>query len=198
MLPDTAREALPVFPLPNVVLMPGQALPLHIFEPRYRDLLAHAMRTDRLIGMGTLEGDVLHEVVGVGKVVRCEPEPDGRANIVIVHIATVRLGEECTLDRTFRQFQTEELPNVEPDPTEVAAVRSLLYQLAAATEGLTPEALKITELDGLELVHAIARRLYQDPEPRKIYLELTDAQRTTQVCAALAGLLSNRPAVGEA
>ncbi len=44
-------DLLPLFPLPSVVLFPGVFLPLHIFEPRYRDLVADALATDRLIGM---------------------------------------------------------------------------------------------------------------------------------------------------
>jgi hypothetical protein len=41
----------PLFPLPNVVLFPHVALPLHIFEPRYRDMVADALASDRMIGM---------------------------------------------------------------------------------------------------------------------------------------------------
>jgi Lon protease-like protein len=44
-------DLLPIFPLPNVVLFPNVFLPLHIFEPRYRDMVADAVATDRLIGM---------------------------------------------------------------------------------------------------------------------------------------------------
>ena len=44
-------DLLPIFPLPSVVLFPGVFLPLHIFEPRYRTMVADALATDRLIGM---------------------------------------------------------------------------------------------------------------------------------------------------
>ena len=42
---------LPIFPLPNVVLFPAALLPLHIFEPRYRAMVADALEGDRQIGM---------------------------------------------------------------------------------------------------------------------------------------------------
>ena len=42
---------IPIFPLPNVVLFPSVFLPLHIFEPRYRQMLTDALRGDRIIGM---------------------------------------------------------------------------------------------------------------------------------------------------
>ena len=44
-------DLLPLFPLPSVVLFPGVFLPLHIFEPRYREMVADALQADRLIGM---------------------------------------------------------------------------------------------------------------------------------------------------
>src|SRR5207247_2070845 len=44
-------DLLPLFPLPNVVLFPNVFLPLHIFEPRYREMVADALASDRLIGM---------------------------------------------------------------------------------------------------------------------------------------------------
>ena len=52
MLPST----IPIFPLPNVVLFPSVFLPLHIFEPRYRQMLADALSGDRIIGMVLLKG----------------------------------------------------------------------------------------------------------------------------------------------
>ena len=53
MLPAT----IPIFPLPDVVLFPSVFLPLHIFEPRYRQMLAEALRSDRIIGMVLLRGN---------------------------------------------------------------------------------------------------------------------------------------------
>ena len=43
--------SLPLFPLPNVVLFPNVFLPLHIFEPRYRQMVAESLSGDRIIGM---------------------------------------------------------------------------------------------------------------------------------------------------
>jgi len=47
-------DLLPLFPLPNVVLFPGVFLPLHIFEPRYKEMVADALAGDRIIGMALL------------------------------------------------------------------------------------------------------------------------------------------------
>src|SRR5213082_1852536 len=51
----TMSDLLPLFPLPTVVLFPNVFLPLHIFEPRYRDMVADALTGDRLIGMVLLK-----------------------------------------------------------------------------------------------------------------------------------------------
>jgi Lon protease-like protein len=52
--PTLPRKLLRIFPLANVVLFPGIQVPLHVFEPRYRQLTAAALDDDRLIGMVAL------------------------------------------------------------------------------------------------------------------------------------------------
>jgi Lon protease-like protein len=77
---------LPIFPL-SVVLFPGMPLPLHIFEPRYKRLLADCLETDRRFGITPVAGSDLPEPGAVGCVaeVRVNQElPDGRSNIVVV------------------------------------------------------------------------------------------------------------------
>jgi hypothetical protein len=200
MLTDDTRSALPVFPLPNLVLMPGEALPLHIFEPRYRAMLDAVLAGDRMLGMGTLADatGAIHDTLGVGRVMRVQKEDDGRSNIVLVHVATVRVEEECEQTEPFRRFKTVAVEERDADPLDLEACRAVLYQLAATTTGLTDEAVRITELTGMELVHAIARRLYQDPAGRLTYLRWTDARRAKEVCAELAQLMAVRPAVADA
>ena len=87
MLPGT----IPIFPLPNVVLFPNVFLPLHIFEPRYRAMVADALAGDRIIGMVLLqpgyeanyEGRPPVFTIGCGGVItHADPLDDGRYNIV--------------------------------------------------------------------------------------------------------------------
>ena len=49
-----ALEALPIFPLPNCVLLPGGLLPLHVFEPRYRELTRDCLAGDQLMAVARL------------------------------------------------------------------------------------------------------------------------------------------------
>src|SRR5438093_11543491 len=88
----TLPDVIPVFPLPNVVFFPRMPLPLHIFEPRYREMVRDAARGARMIGMVLLRGDWERDYQGsppifatgtVGEMVRMEELPDGRFNIVL-------------------------------------------------------------------------------------------------------------------
>jgi uncharacterized protein len=83
---------IPVFALPNVVLFPGVPLPLHIFEPRYRQMVQDAAAGHEVIGMALLRGDwqkqyeeapdIFH-VGCAGKLVNVESLADGKFNIVL-------------------------------------------------------------------------------------------------------------------
>jgi hypothetical protein len=88
----TLPDLIPVFPLPNVVFFPRMPLPLHIFEPRYREMVRDATRGPRLIGMALLREDWERDYRGrppiygtgtVGELVRVEELPDGRFNVVL-------------------------------------------------------------------------------------------------------------------
>ncbi|MGC4084545.1 MAG: LON peptidase substrate-binding domain-containing protein [Vicinamibacterales bacterium] len=116
-------DLLPLFPLPSVVLFPGVFLPLHIFEPRYREMVADALATDRLIGMILLregwEADYEGRppVYGVGcsgLITHCEKLPDGRYNIVLRGLDRFRIVDEDQ-SRAYRRARTMQL--VEPELT---------------------------------------------------------------------------------
>jgi uncharacterized protein len=85
---------VPVFPLPHVVLFPEARLPLHIFEPRYRTMLADCLSSaDRAMIIAQVDrgGGRIAAVAGIGVVVEHQPLPDGRSNIVVAGRARVRL-----------------------------------------------------------------------------------------------------------
>ena len=106
-LPST----IPIFPLPNVVLFPGVPLPLHIFEPRYRDMVRDASNAHEIIGMALLRGDWrkdyegnpdIFEVGCAGKLVNVEPLPDGRFNILLHGVREFTIRRHI-FDRSYRQ-----------------------------------------------------------------------------------------------
>ena len=96
---DLSEEELaeiPVFPLPHVVLFPETRLPLHIFEPRYRQMLAACLaRKGKGIIIAQLDrgGSRIKDIAGAGTIVEHQPLPDGRSNIVVAGTMRVRLDE---------------------------------------------------------------------------------------------------------
>lgn len=106
-LPDT----LPVFPLPNAIVMPGSNLPLNIFEPRYLNMCQDAMKTHQMIGMiqPTEKPDkhnpdkpVLYKTGCAGRITRYLETHDGRLEINLTGICRFNIIEELSTTRGYR------------------------------------------------------------------------------------------------
>ena len=115
--------SLPIFPLPNLVLLPGMILPLNVFEPRYLDLVDHALECGQHIGVPLLrpgyEADYegrpeIEPVFGVGKLLSHLRLPDGRRFIRLEGLARARLLSERDLSHSFRVVAAEPLPEEPP------------------------------------------------------------------------------------
>ncbi|MBI1345032.1 peptidase S16 [bacterium] len=122
----------PLFPLPNVVLFPQALLPLHIFEPRYRQMTADALAGEGLIAMALLrptsgEPTAIHDIVGLGKIVSHERLPDGRYHLVLRGLARARVHREVPTDRLYRLAELEILEDHGPLPAaQTVLARRLL------------------------------------------------------------------------
>jgi Lon protease-like protein len=102
---------LPLFPLPETVFFPHTLLPLHIFEPRYRAMVADCLAGEkRMVVVRLLPGweqdyygrPPIHTVAGVGEVVEVERLPDGRYNILLKGFARVLIEEELPPTEAYR------------------------------------------------------------------------------------------------
>lgn len=110
------RTLVPVFPLPNVVLFPNIMLPLHIFEPRYRQMVRDTMGKERrLIGVALFKGDWKQNYYGnpeifsvgcAGEMLRTVPLPDGRFNILLQGVREYRVREEI-FAKSYREAVVE-------------------------------------------------------------------------------------------
>ena len=132
-------DLLPLFPLPNVVLFPNVFLPLHIFEPRYRAMVADAITGDRMIGMVLLRPGWEHDYEGrppvfavgcSGVITHVEQLADGRYNIVLRGLERFRILEE---DHSlgYRRGIVEPLPEPPMDNADRAGVRRQRAKLEA-------------------------------------------------------------------
>ena len=179
MLPPT----LPVFPLPNVVLFPHVFLPLHVFEPRYRSMVADALEGDRLIGMVLLrpgwEGDYegrppVYPIGCAGLITHHERLPDGRYNIVLRGLEKFRVLEEEPPDHSYRvaRVQTLHEPLVDAQRDEIRAARRRLEALLVPQpQGRGTEAKVPAAMADEDLVNALAQYMELEPLEKQALLE---------------------------
>lgn len=124
-LPDDFSGEARLFPLPNLVLFPNVVQALHIFEPRYCDMLEEALATDRLITLALLKpgweqkymgNPPLFDTVCIGKILTHSPTTDDRHNILLAGVKRARLKEEIVSPSAFRRANVELLDDFyQPD-----------------------------------------------------------------------------------
>jgi Lon protease-like protein len=110
-----------LFPLPSLVFFPHVLQPLHIFEPRYRQMTADALADDHFIAMALptpgWEQDsgappVLHSVACLGRIIADQKLDDGRFNILLRGLARIRLVKELTSKKLYRIGKAEILDDI--------------------------------------------------------------------------------------
>lgn len=102
---------LPIFPLSGVLLFPGTYLPLHIFEPRYRLMMDYCLENDNEIGITSYrDSNLIEPVFGWGKIIKRDPFPDGRSNIIVNGMGIAKLVRFKTVE-PFIIASVEKRPN---------------------------------------------------------------------------------------
>lgn len=178
-----ARYRLPLFPLPSV-LLPGMLMPLHIFEPRYRQMISDCLVGDRRFGLvyhdWDDQGPFMSEpgrvgcVAEIGEHQRLE---DGRSLIVVEGVERFRIVDGIESDTPY----FEGLVTRHPDTTvmrgeELAQRRResiALFHSVVASLSERPEALPDLDTDR-ELSFLLAQTIQVDPAWHQRLLELTD------------------------
>ena len=139
-----ASKVVSLFPLPNLFLFPGTVMPLHIFEPRYRQMIEDSLDGPGRLVIGTvLEGHTselagnppVHGIAGLGEIARHERLPDGRFVIMLVGLARVRIHEVAS-DRLYRKVEAAPLTEVQVREDEEERLRR---QLVEAVLARTPD-----------------------------------------------------------
>ena len=110
---------IPLFPLSTVVFFPNTLLPLHVFEPRYKQMVQDVIESEKIIGMALLKpgwesnyygNPEVFDVVGMGRIVSSEMFKDGRINIVLFGLKRVKI-EEIVQDKPYRLARVSILEN---------------------------------------------------------------------------------------
>ncbi len=177
---DRICQSLPVFPLPRTALMPGEMLPLHVFEPRYRALVRHCLEGDGVFGIATLRpgyeaayhgAPPIWPEVGVGRVARHQAFPDGRYNLVLASIGRMLVERELAGDLPYRRVAGRPVrDDLAGARAPLDRLRVLVMQLGTVSPEAAREARRLVALDGVEMVDALARRLIAEPDARRAYL----------------------------
>jgi ATP-dependent Lon protease len=183
MLPST----IPIFPLPNVVLFPNVVLPLHIFEPRYRRMLADCLAGDRRFGITPAgKEDRMPDPGTVGCIaeIRVNQElPDGRSNIIVLggdrFVLTGRVEDEAPYYVAMVQTFEEE-PGTEPADEAAARLRHVFagyYTLLRQLNDVEPEDPTLPD-DAVGLSFHIAAAIDCDPGVKqRLLIERSTARR---------------------
>jgi Lon protease-like protein len=178
MLPPT----IPVFPLPDVVLFPNVFLPLHIFEPRYREMVADSLAGDRIIGMALLrpgwephyEGrPAVYSIGCAGLITFSEQHSDGRYNIVLRGLEKFRITAEDH-SRSYRVAEVEPLAEeITAEDRDIvrAERRRLEALLVPQPEGRGVDSKVPPSMSDEDLVNALAQYLDLEPVEKQALLE---------------------------
>jgi len=136
----TLPDEVPVMTLPNVAFFPQALMPLHIFEPRYRQMLKDVLATNRLFAVTGLDANLLdqpgqfeppHRIASVGIVRACQKNANGTSNLLLQGLCRVEL-LSIVADEPYRRIKVRALPS-EPvaDPAENVRLRTELARLIA-------------------------------------------------------------------
>lgn len=132
-------DRLPLFPLPGMVLFPHTIIPLHIFEPRYREMLADTLEGDKALGIALLKPGFeplyytrrapIHEIIGVGEILKSEHLPDDNYNLLLRGVGRAVILDEEAVDKPYRVARVEPLDTYCTGDDDAAdALRSALFE----------------------------------------------------------------------
>jgi Lon protease-like protein len=209
-------KSLPVFPLPNAVLLPGGQLPLHIFEPRYRRLVQDCLEADRMMAVGLLAPEGrrspthsprIHPTIGLGYIHAHERLPDGRYLIVLLGLLRTRILRELPSRQPYRLVQAEVLEDMSGNTTDsMRTSASVLRQIVTRLARNLPEDVGdplVKAVSGVSdpgrLADLVAAVALSDPMQRQRFLEELDVpRRLDSITEVVARVVSQMPGPDDA
>ena len=150
-LPDNFDGKVKLFPLPNLVLFPGNIQPLHIFESRYREMFEDALAGDQLIAMATLlpgfENEYhsrpgIDEAVCIGRIVRHRKREDGTYDLLLAGLSRAIIREELPPVHAYREATVRVIEETLESPSQQGEIGK---QLLDRFRVIAPEAGKLLD-----------------------------------------------------
>lgn len=179
---------LPLFPL-DLVLLPGTPLPLHIFEPRYREMITECLDRSQHFGVVRGKDQELAEIGCTAEILTVTNKyPDGRMDIVTegrARFEVIQLNQE----RSFLQAEVFYLHDEPETPTKDEIAQALkLHSEIMTLAGAVPE--KSSEIDQAQLSFHLAGSLPLDPDFKQTLLGMkSEAERLRAVISSFEAIL---------
>lgn len=180
----TLPDQIPVMPLPGALLFPHALLPLHIFEPRYRAMLEHALREHRMFSVALVKPqrtqwnstDDFFDVAGVGLIRACVGRGDGTSNLILQGLRRVRFtGFEQSAPFPLARIEPLESDSISTVETEALGAKVIeLYSKLKRAGRQLPEKVDnyLSHLTDMEmLADLMAATFINDPSRRQQLLE---------------------------
>jgi len=198
-------RTLPIFPLTGALLLPGGRLPLHIFEPRYRQMTKDALGGHRIIGMiqptESESGNnrpALYRIGCAGKIVASSETPDGRFFITLAGLCRFEMIEELATTTAYRQavasygrFRHDLQPAELGGFDRPRLLRSLRSYLDAQSIPADWSAIEAAPSDGL--VNSLAMICPFSPSEKQALLEAPQIEERGRVLTALMEMTLAQP-----
>jgi len=205
--PATAPQILPVFPLTGSLLLPGNLLPLNVFEPRYRNMVADALAGEKQIGMiqplvprqdnwvdaaQQPDSPELYTVGCLGQIEEHEEQPDGRYLLLLRGVCRFRIARELPLHRGYRRVMAD-CGDFRRDRDELAVVLNparLMRALRAFGEKheLEFDYDLLASVPGVSLLNGLSVALPFRPAEKQALLEAADPAEREELLLTLMGM----------
>ena len=198
---------LPIFPLTGSLLLPGNLLPLNVFEPRYRNLVADALEGERFVGMiqplvprqdnwveaaqGTGDPEI-YSVGCAGRIDECEPQQDGRYLILLRGVCRFRVRNELPTHREYRRVQADssefqsDLSELQVDVNPARLMRAL--RAFGIANDLEFDFDLLGSVPGISLLNGLSVALPFRPAEKQALLEAAGPAQREEMLLTLMGM----------
>jgi len=194
---DQLPETLPIFPLSGAIVMPGNELPLNIFEPRYINMVNDALSTNHMIGMiqpdpGAGNETNLYPTGCAGRITQYRETSDGRIEMLLGGVCRFDLGEELPTTRGYRliipnwsRFSGDYADTADTLRTEHdILIRTLKHHFKI--KGLEADWPMLESLSTVKLVDSLSMALPLSEPDKQLLLEMIEpAERLSAFTALL-------------
>lgn len=192
-------DQLAIIPLPNTVFFPHTLLPLHIFEPRYKALVAEALEHDLPIAVALMKSsggehdtgrEPFHRMACVGGIVRAQELDDGRYNILLRGLGRVSVVVELETDKPYRvvraRWRDDEWRDDERIREQVERINACVFSLVSSAPKLGGTLAKMAGgiREVAPLTDALSSVLFPDLPIRQRLLDETDVERRCEMLLA--------------